>query len=242
MRYLVLADIHANLEAMDAVLADAPPYDEVLFLGDLVGYGPSPNEVADRLRTLPRMTSIAGNHDWAALGKLDTSDFNPLARRAAEWTATYMRPDVRDFLDVLEPRTDVHSLTLAHGSPRDPIWEYLESAYQGPASFAAFGGKTCLVGHTHVPRVFVEGPDATSQVFDAQPGDVLDLSRGRMIVNPGGVGQPRDGDPRAAYGLLDTDDLTFSFFRISYAVEETQRKMREAGLPEPLAARLELGI
>jgi diadenosine tetraphosphatase ApaH/serine/threonine PP2A family protein phosphatase len=242
MRFLVLADIHANLEAMDAVLADAPPYDEVLFLGDLVGYGPSPNEVADRLRTFPRMTAIAGNHDWAALGKLDTSDFNPLARQAAEWTSAQLRPDVRDFLDVLEPRTEIHSLMLAHGSPRDPIWEYLESAYQGPASFAAFDGPTCLVGHTHVPRVFVEQPDGSSRVFDVQHGDLLDLSSARMIINPGGVGQPRDGDPRAAYGLLDSAEGTFSFFRVPYAVEETQQKMRDAGLPEPLAARLELGI
>jgi diadenosine tetraphosphatase ApaH/serine/threonine PP2A family protein phosphatase len=242
MRFLVLADIHANIEAMDAVLADAPPYDEVLFLGDLVGYGPSPNEVADRLRTFPRMTAIVGNHDWAALGKLDTSEFNPLARQAAEWTSSHMRPDVRSFLNVLEARTGVHSLVLAHGSPRDPIWEYLESAYQGPANFAAFEGALCLVGHTHVPRVLVEQEDGQTQAFEASHGDVLDLSMGRMIVNPGGVGQPRDGDPRAAYGLLDADEQTFSFFRVAYAIEETQRKMRDAGLPEPLAGRLALGI
>lgn len=242
MRYLVLADVHANLEAMDAVLADAPPYDEVLFLGDLVGYGPNPNEVADRLRSVPRMTSIVGNHDWAALGKLDTSEFNPLARQAAEWTAGQMRADVRGFLDVLEPRADAHSLILAHGSPRDPLWEYLESEFQGPASFAAFDTSICLVGHTHVPRVFLEQPDGRTKVFDAREGDVLDLSSGRMILNPGGVGQPRDGDPRAAYGLLDTDDRTFTFFRTPYDVDVTQRKMREAGLPEPLAARLALGI
>jgi diadenosine tetraphosphatase ApaH/serine/threonine PP2A family protein phosphatase len=242
MRYLVLADIHANLEAMEAVLADAPPFDEVLFLGDLVGYGPSPNEVADRLRTFPRMTAIVGNHDWAALGRLDTAEFNPLARHAAEWTSTHMRPDVHDFLNVLEPKTGAHSLVLAHGSPRDPIWEYLESPHQGPGSFAAFEGALCLVGHTHVPRVFLEGPDGQTQVFDAREGDVLDLSSGRMIVNPGGVGQPRDGDPRAAYGILDTEENTFTFYRVPYPIEETQRKMREAGLPEPLATRLELGI
>lgn len=242
MRYLVLADIHANLEAMDAVLADAPPYDEILFLGDLVGYGPSPNEVADRLRSIPRMTAIVGNHDWAALGKLDTLEFNPLARQAAEWTATQMRPDVRDFLDVLEPMTGAYSLVMAHGSPRDPIWEYLESPHQGPASFAAFQGPICLVGHTHVPRVFLEQPDGRTEVFDARQGDVLDLSAGRMIVNPGGVGQPRDGDPRAAYGVLDADEHTFVFFRVPYAVDITQRKMLESGLPEPLAARLGMGI
>lgn len=242
MRYLVLADIHANLEAMDAVLGDAPPFDEVLFLGDLVGYGPSPNEVADRLRSFPRMTAIVGNHDWAALGKLDTAEFNPLARQAAEWSASAMRPDVRAFLDVLEPMTGAHSVVMAHGSPRDPIWEYLESAYQGPGSFAAFQGPTCLVGHTHVPRVFLELPDGRTQVFDVQEGDVLDLSTGRMIVNPGGVGQPRDGDPRAAYGLLDSDEKRFTFYRVPYPVEVTQQKMRDVGLPEPLAARLALGI
>jgi predicted phosphodiesterase len=242
MRYLVLADIHANLEAMDAVLGDAPPHDEVLFLGDLVGYGPSPNEVADRLRSIPRMTAIVGNHDWAALGKLDTSEFNPLAREAAEWTAGVMRPDVRAFLDVLEPMTGAHALVMAHGSPRDPIWEYLESAYQGPASFAAFDGSVCLVGHTHVPRVFLEQQDGRTAVFEARDGDVLDLSAGRMIVNPGGVGQPRDGDSRAAYGILDSDEQRFTFYRVEYPIDVTQQKMRDAGLPEPLAARLELGI
>jgi diadenosine tetraphosphatase ApaH/serine/threonine PP2A family protein phosphatase len=153
-----------------------------------------------------------------------------------------MRPDVHDFLNVLEPKTGAHSLVLAHGSPRDPIWEYLESPHQGPGSFAAFEGALCLVGHTHVPRVFLEGPDGQTQVFDAREGDVLDLSSGRMIVNPGGVGQPRDGDPRAAYGILDTEENTFTFYRVPYPIEETQRKMREAGLPEPLATRLELGI
>ena len=242
MRYLVLADIHANLEAMDAVLADAPPFDEVLFLGDLVGYGPNPNEVADRLRSIPRMTAIVGNHDWAALGKLDTAEFNPLARQAAEWTATQMRPDVRAFLDVLEPVTGAHSMVMAHGSPRDPIWEYLESEFQGPASFASFQGPICLVGHTHVPRVFLDQPEGRTLVFDVREGDVLDLSTGRLIVNPGGVGQPRDGDPRAAYGLLDTDERSFTFYRVQDPVDVTQKKMLEAGLPEPLAARLELGI
>jgi diadenosine tetraphosphatase ApaH/serine/threonine PP2A family protein phosphatase len=241
MRYLVLADIHANLEALDAVIADAPEYDEVLFLGDLVGYGPNPNEVADRLRTMSRMTAIVGNHDWAALGKLDTSEFNPLARQAAEWTSRAIRPDVREFLNVLEPRTSVHTLFLAHGSPRDPIWEYLESPYQAAGSFAAFEGALCLVGHTHVPRVFVQ-QDGAIDAFDPEQGDSLRLDAGRMIVNPGGVGQPRDGNPRAAYGLLDTEERTFTFYRVAYAVDETQKKMLEAGLPQALAARLELGI
>jgi diadenosine tetraphosphatase ApaH/serine/threonine PP2A family protein phosphatase len=242
MRYLVLADIHANLDAMDAVLADAPPFDEIIFLGDLVGYGPDPNAVADRLRSMTRMTAIVGNHDWAALGKLNTSEFNGLARQAVEWTSSAMRPDVHAFLNVLEPRTERHGFTLAHGSPRDPIWEYLESERQAPENFEAFAGSLCLVGHTHVPRVFQLGPEGQARVAEPQHGDVLDLMAGRVIVNPGGVGQPRDGDPRAAYGLLDTAARTFTFHRVAYPVEETQRKMREAGLPEPLAARLALGL
>jgi len=244
MRYLVLTDIHANLEALEAVLADAPQYDAVLSLGDLVGYGPSPNEVIERVRGLPNVTGLKGNHDLAALEEIDLSTFNPHARAAAEWTAEQMTAESRDYLNSLPTSAGSPHAFLAHASPRDPVWEYMEFPLQGPPNFAVFEGPLALVGHTHVPRVFEhrEGGPA-SAVWEPEGGDAVEVRDGtRHIVNPGGVGQPRDGNPRAAYGILDTDSGTFTFHRVAYPVQETQRKMLDAGLPEPLATRLAYGM
>jgi diadenosine tetraphosphatase ApaH/serine/threonine PP2A family protein phosphatase len=245
MRYLVLADIHANLEALQAVLDDAPDYDAVLCLGDLVGYGPNPNECVNLVRQLPNLTSLVGNHDWAALGKIDSSYFNSFARQAVDWTDQHLDPDVRAFLEELEPKILGEDFALAHGSPRDPIWEYLEDETQGPGNFQEFETSFCLVGHTHVPRIFVESRNGATQVDIVMPqaDDTLDMGRGdRYIINPGGIGQPRNGDPRAAYGLLDTDAKTFEFRRVPYDIPTTQEKIREAGLPPALASRLRLGL
>jgi diadenosine tetraphosphatase ApaH/serine/threonine PP2A family protein phosphatase len=243
MRYLVLSDTHANLEALETVLGDAPEHDAVIFLGDLVGYGPNPNEVVERIRDIPNLTTLLGNHDWAALGRLDLNTFNPYARAAAEWTMETLTEENTAYLASLEGRLDLPDMTLAHASPRDPIWEYLESPFQGPPNFEAFETRLCLVGHTHVPRVFVEtDSEEFSRVFGTTADQELALDDGRMIVNPGGVGQPRDGDPRAAYGILDTERNVFLFRRVAYPVEETQRKMIEAGLPGALAQRLSYGL
>src|SRR6266567_3854119 len=156
MRYLVLSDIHANLEALEAVLADAASYDAVLCLGDLVGYGPNPNECVDRVRALPDLTCLVGNHDWAALGKLDLDMFNEFARAAAIWTTAELREDALDYLASLPAKTETEAFALAHASPRDPIWEYMEFEHQGPPNFREFKARFCFVGHTHVPRTFVE--------------------------------------------------------------------------------------
>jgi diadenosine tetraphosphatase ApaH/serine/threonine PP2A family protein phosphatase len=242
MRYLVLADVHANLEALEAVLAAAPEHDSVIFLGDLIGYGPNPNEVTERLRELPLHASIVGNHDWAALGKLDIADFNPFAQFAAQWTADHLTPENRDYLLGLKPTADAGESFLAHGSPRDPIWEYLEDAQQATANFKLFAHQVCLVGHTHVPRVFLQSDNGRIGVSMPDADSALDISSGRFIINPGGVGQPRNGDPRSAFGLLDTDAHTFSFYRTPYDIETTQKKMLDAGLPAPLASRLRLGL
>lgn len=245
MRYLVLADIHANLEALEAVLDDAPEYDAVLCLGDLVGYGPNPNECVNLVRELPKLTSLVGNHDWAALGKIDASYFNSFARQAVEWTDEHLDPDVRAFLEDLEPKLLNTEFALAHGSPRDPIWEYLEDETQGPENFRQFESPFCLVGHTHVPRVFVETRNGSSRIDVVMPqaDEMLEVGRGeRHIINPGGIGQPRNGDPRAAYGLLDTDAGTFTFRRVPYDIPATQEKIRDAGLPPALASRLRLGL
>jgi diadenosine tetraphosphatase ApaH/serine/threonine PP2A family protein phosphatase len=244
MRYLVIADIHANLEALEAVLTDAPPHDATLCLGDIVGYGADPNACVERVRGLPGLICLAGNHDLAGLGRVDLDLFNDYAREAAIWTGKTMTEDVRAFLNGLQPARSEPNWYLAHASPRDPIWEYMEHDFQGPPNFAEFEQPVCFVGHTHVPRVFLL--DAAKKRVDValpRPGSVMRLDNGlRDIVNPGSVGQPRDHDPRAAYGLLDAGAGEFTFRRVSYPIKEAQRKIEDAGLPEALAYRLSIGV
>ena len=243
MRYLVLSDIHSNLAALEAVLAAAGEVDVTWCLGDTVGYGPQPNECTESVRALPQLSCVAGNHDWGALGKLDLSDFNDEARFAAEWTADQLSPANRAWLDGLPERIEADGFTLVHGSPRHPIWEYILNSGVAQANMAYFETLTCLVGHTHVPVVFWE-PGLRHTVAPAtlpEAGEPFSYRAVRSIVNPGAVGQPRDGDPRASYMLLDTDAGTFELQRVPYDIEETQRQMRAAGLPERLAARLSYG-
>lgn len=242
MRYLVISDIHANLEALEAVLdAASGEYDAVLSLGDQVGYGASPNEVVERVQSLHPEHSLLGNHDLAALGSLDLDQFNPFAREAAEWTAHQLRPEIRAHLETLNPRSAARGFELFHASPRDPVWEYMEAQWQGPPNFEIMDTDLAMVGHTHVPRVFRSVQD---QVFVSEPeaDDVLAVVPGeRLIVNPGGVGQPRDGDPRAAFSIYDPDARTITFRRVPYKIGVAQRKIREAGLPRILADRLSQG-
>jgi diadenosine tetraphosphatase ApaH/serine/threonine PP2A family protein phosphatase len=243
-RYLVIADVHANLEALEAVLDDAPDFDAAICLGDTVGYGANPNECVERVRELPNLTCLAGNHDLAALGRVDLDMFNDYARAAAVWTSRNLADDTRAFLDALPPALNQTSWYLAHASPRDPVWEYMEYDVQGPPNFERFEQSMCFVGHTHVPRVFLEDPDTRrADVAIPRPGSVMQTGGpARAIVNPGGVGQPRDHDPRAAYGLLDAGSGEFAFRRVSYPVAEAQKKIESAGLPEPLAYRLAIGV
>ena len=161
MKMLVISDIHANLEAFEAVLADAPAHDAIWFLGDIVGYGPDPNACMDRLMALEPAVWLAGNHDWAALGHIDLKTFNPEARLAAEWTARELRPQLRDYLDSLKPAHDQPDagLTLVHGSPRHPIWEYILDAGVARENFDIFKRDLCFFGHTHVPVIFEEAVD-----------------------------------------------------------------------------------
>lgn len=246
MKYLIISDVHSNLEALEAVLSDAPPYDAVVCLGDLVGYGAQPNECVARVRALPGLICLVGNHDLGALGRVDVSLFNEVARVANRWTGKQLDPDVRGFLEGLSPSESSGPAFLAHASPRDPIWEYIEVGEQGPPNFALFDGPLCLVGHTHVPRILEQSstePGKPSRVLEPVDGTVLSTGSGlRHIVNVGGVGQPRDGDPRAAYGILDSDAETCSFRRIAYPVESAQRRILEAGLPDILAYRLSVGF
>jgi diadenosine tetraphosphatase ApaH/serine/threonine PP2A family protein phosphatase len=367
MRYAIFTDIHANLEALQTVLskidelATEKPIDQIWFLGDLVGYGPNPNECIDLLRERTDVI-IAGNHDWAAVGKLDVEDFSPAARISAEWTGEQLTEDHREFLRNLPERLEKDSCTLVHGSPYGPLWEYLTSEVLAERAFEHFNTRFCIVGHTHVPVIFqqpikptldeeipttekLDNPPEedtsemaavviTSQMAEAAEraykeadelersghvelevdefaitkeasnghsersegeaevaeimalkgqspeneiqhaedrlnseieellellglsqsmiqvtNEMLEPTEGlwepptdhRAIINPGGVGQPRDGDPRAAFMIYDSEKSTFEFFRVEYPFAETQEKIIKAGLPQYLAVRLGYG-
>ncbi|MCC7018944.1 MAG: metallophosphoesterase family protein [Ardenticatenales bacterium] len=245
MDVVVLSDIHANIEALDAVMAHAGPFDEVWFLGDAVGYGPDPEACVQRLIDVAPTVWLAGNHDHAALGKLDVSDFNPEAREAAEWTTAQLSDAVRARLNACLPRLDdaARDITFVHASPRSPIREYILNAALAEAAFDSFSGPLCLFGHTHVPAAYDEAIDgAVRHPLIAETP--LSLVGGRWLLNPGSVGQPRDGDARASYLRLtntDADGWSATLQRVPYDIEATQAKILAAGLPPRLAARLEFG-
>jgi diadenosine tetraphosphatase ApaH/serine/threonine PP2A family protein phosphatase len=242
MRYAILADIHSNLAAFEAVLSHADSrggFDKIWCLGDVVGYGPDPNECIERLRHFEHVC-IAGNHDWAAIGKMDTSEFNPVAALAAHWTAQQLTAENKDYLQALPVTLCENGFTLAHGSPREPIWEYLLSTEAAQDNFAYFETAYCLVGHSHVPLIFeLVSNKAVYRMFPE--GTNLKLGKRRIIINPGGVGQPRDGDPRASYALYDSEAQTVRHCRVEYDIPATQKKMAERGLPTPLILRLSVG-
>jgi predicted phosphodiesterase len=242
MRVAVVSDIHSNLHALEAVLAaiDAEAPDELWCLGDLVGYGPRPNEccaiVAERVDVC-----LAGNHDLAVRGTIDLAEFHGDAGLAASWTKGVLDPQWQELLERLEPEGAAHGVALYHGSARDAIWEYVLDDEAALATLELADSPLVLVGHSHVAlRVVQSGDDLDGGI--AKSGTELDVSGVRALLNPGSVGQPRDGDPRAAYLLLDLDTQHASFRRVEYDVEQTQREMRDAGLPEMLAGRLELGM
>ena len=242
MRCAILADVHSNLAAFEAVLSDADGrggFDKIWCLGDVVGYGPDPNECIKRLRQFEHVC-IAGNHDWAAIGKMDTSEFNTVAALAAQWTAQQLTTEDKDYLLDLPLTLHENGFTLAHGSPREPIWEYLLSTEAAQENFAYFETAYCLVGHSHVPLIFELTADKT--VYrEFATGANLKLGKKRMIINPGGVGQPRDGDPRASYAIYDAEAHTVRHYRVEYDIPATQKKMAERGLPAPLILRLSVG-
>ncbi|MFN2115597.1 MAG: metallophosphoesterase family protein [Anaerolineae bacterium] len=242
MTVLVLSDIHANLEALDAVLAHAAGFDELWFLGDAVGYGPNPNECVERLMEHEPTVWLAGNHDWAALARLDASDFNRDAKRAAHWTRDGLSEHVRARLAEAEPMVALPDggPTLVHGSPRHPIWEYILDASTAMDCFAYFDGPLCFFGHTHVPVMYEEGVDGTLRLT-AELDEPKPLGSSRRLINPGSVGQPRDGDPRASYLLFDPAEGIVTYRRVGYDVAAVQEKILAAGLPASLAARLDYG-
>lgn len=241
MRILVVSDIHANDVALDAVLAHAPAYDAAWCLGDLVGYGPAPNECIERIRQLPELICLTGNHDHAALGLIPLSRFHSEARAVVEWTRQMLSSEARSFLSALPSKAVVDDFTLAHGSPREPVWEYVMDPHIADLSFSAFSTPYCLIGHSHFPLLFHrtdgDGPAIPTAI---QGNQTTDLSP-RMLLNPGSVGQPRDMDSRACYALLDTEAMTWEIRRVAYDIERVQALILEAGLPERQALRLAEG-
>jgi diadenosine tetraphosphatase ApaH/serine/threonine PP2A family protein phosphatase len=239
MRFAVLSDIHANLAALDAVRDDLPTVDETWVLGDIVGYGPQPNEV---IRALQEMgaRSVMGNHDGAAIGSVDARWFNPDAASAIEWTVQVVDDNARAYLAALPDVRRDGELTAVHGSPRDPTWEYVTGPGVAAANLSAFDTRLCLHGHTHVPVIF-SAEDGRIEIVPATPDAPLRLDAARALVNPGSVGQPRDGNPAASYLVLDTDSGTAEFRRVTYDVARTQQLMGEVGLPARLAERLSYG-
>jgi predicted phosphodiesterase len=242
MRVLILSDIHANLIALEAVLSAAPSVDALWNLGDTVGYGPRPVACLDRVADDHVQISLLGNHDLAAIGLLDLSEFNPWARAAAEWTGDQLTAHHRTLIGGLPARAIISGVTLAHGSPRQPIWEYVIDRETAAANFAHFDTDLCFVGHTHVAQVAKLEQSGAIRLFRFKPGAVIDVSRDKWLINPGSVGQPRDGDPRASFAVLDTDRGTVANYRIGYDVARTQRQMAEAALPAPLIERLNHGV
>lgn len=246
MRYLILSDIHANLEALEAVLEAAPPatFDRLLVLGDLVGYGASPNEVIERLDQLHPDAIVRGNHDKVAAGLTDPDEFTELAAEAARWTQTALTPANRARLASL-PRGPLlvdGALELCHGAPFDED-AYLVSRLDVLRAFQAARRPLCLFGHTHIAAVIGRVDDRLDVTLPEGQATVTVSLREttRYLINPGSVGQPRDGDPRAAYAVLDTEQRTVTLYRVAYPVERAQQRILAAGLPARLAHRLALG-
>jgi predicted phosphodiesterase len=241
MRILILSDIHANLTALETVLADAGEIDAAWCLGDLVGYGPDPNECIALVSTLPGLVCVLGNHDAATLERIDASTFNPEAQQAIQWTQTTLTPGSQTFLQGLPEKMEVDGVTLAHGSPRQPVWEYLLDPHNATRSFAHFQTPFCFVGHTHLPVIYHLGDKQRMARMYLPEAEQRALLAPRAILNPGSVGQPRDRDPRAAYAIYDSEELSWHYHRIAYRVSEVQERMRAAGLPDRHIQRLSGG-
>lgn len=242
MRCAVVADIHSNLEAFQAVLADLEARggaDEVWCLGDNVGYGPDPRECLRLLRGLPGV-GVAGNHDLAAIGRLDPSAFNPEAAAACRWTTGALQEEDAGYLAGLPLTLTRGDFTLVHGSPREPLWEYVLDTQTARANFGCFDTRFCLIGHSHSPLLF-ELNAAGSCLMHQMPGRLALAAGSRFIINCGGVGQPRDGDPRASYAIIDMEQQALRHYRVAYNYRLTQEKMLDAGLPARLARRLSMG-
>ncbi len=242
MRVAIVSDIHANLQALEAVLdeIDTAACDSLWCLGDLVGYGADPNACVAQLRERSQIC-LAGNHDLGVTGALSLEDFSPNARAAAQWTRSVIDAGSLAFLETLLPFNEDQSVALYHASPRDPIWEYVVSSFQARLCLDAQPRRVCVVGHSHIALSFSRREGGTVLGESRGAGDVLDIARGEWLLNPGSVGQPRDGDPRAGWLELDLERWTATFHRTEYGIDAAAAAIVAAGLPDSLAHRLHAG-
>ena len=244
MRILVLSDIHANLTALESVLKDAGDVDATWCLGDVVGYGPDPNECVARLKMIPNLTCVMGNNDAAALGRIPLESFNNDARRSIEWILNVISPESYKFLSQLPEKVIVEQVTLAHGSPRNPVWEYILDLHSAAQNFKHFDTQICMVGHTHLPIAYLEN-SVEGSFFDVQwfipPEREGYPILSRAILNPGSSGQPRDHDPRASYGIFSPKNNVWEIHRVEYDINSVQQRIKESDLPSRHASRLKEG-
>jgi diadenosine tetraphosphatase ApaH/serine/threonine PP2A family protein phosphatase len=245
LRVAVLSDIHSNRQALEAVLAaiDEAGVEQAWCLGDMVGYGADPDACTALVRERCA-TCLVGNHDLAVLDSLDTSTFSETAAAAVEWTRGNISEATLEFLAELEPTASQAGVGLFHASPRDPIWEYVLSTDQAEAGLEAQEERVGLIGHSHIALFFVRAPGARpgyTQGSQTEAGLEIELPEGQWLLNPGSVGQPRDGDPRAAWLELDTGAWTARWHRVEYDIQAAATAIRAAGLPPALADRLEVG-
>ena len=242
MRVAVVSDIHGNLHALRAVLdaVAAEEVDALWCLGDLVGYGPRPNECCAEVERAASLC-LVGNHDLGVLGRIPLAEFSDDAAAAARWSQSVLSAEARAFLERLPSLDAAEDVELFHASPRDPVWEYVLSDEVALTAFRLTSAPVVLVGHSHVALAFVLENGAVDGAV-VPGGAEIDLADGRFILNPGSVGQPRDGDPRAAYLVLDLDARRALHRRVAYPIERTQEEIRERGLPEALADRLAHGL
>ena len=244
---LLLSDIHGNLPALEKTLEDASQRADITsvwVMGDSVGYGAQPNEVVERLRALPDLAMVKGNHEAAAIGEISIANFNPSAAASAAWTADALTAETRDFLTTLPLVVVQSGITLCHGTPRNPIWEYMFASQTADLNLNHFETTGCIHGHPHIPSVFGRDAFENWRVIQSRDGDDFQLDYTRWFVNPGSVGQPRDSDPRASYALLQlTDDEVpqIQFHRAEYDIARTQDLILNAQLPSTLAYRLSVG-
>jgi predicted phosphodiesterase len=243
MRVAVLSDIHANLAALEAVLAGLGPVDAVWHLGDVVGYGADPNEVIERLAEVGAV-GVRGNHDAATLGSVDLELFNPAARQALEWTREAITDRSLAWLAALPEHLVVEEFLLVHGSPREPIWEYVTTsgaARAGIEALSRHGASVGLHGHTHVPVAWSDA-DGIVEAYEPIDGWTHRYRVGADLLNPGSVGQPRDGDPRASFCVIDTNESEATWRRVEYPIAATQARMAAVGMPSFLVRRLSVGV
>jgi predicted phosphodiesterase len=242
MRVAIASDIHGNRHAFEAVIAAAQDAaaEELWCLGDLVGYGAEPDACV-ALAEANCAVCLAGNHDLAVVDVLSLEEFSRGAALAAQWTRDVIRPGTREFLLSLRPSGDAEGVGLYHASPRDPVWEYVLSGLTAELCLDATSFRVSLIGHSHVALSFHRPDGAPASGSTRREGELLDVGTGEWLINPGSTGQPRDGDPRAAWLMLDTVAWTAEWRRAEYDIAGAQGAIRAARLPDSLAERLQYG-